>query len=109
MLLTTIGALIVTSIALVALADLLRLSFEVNTILAVQMMTCMREGQKTVHGPIEPRPGTGLFGRILHHIHGRLMQMMMRRAYFRGAPIAAEIRQAMVSHGHLSDGPLETS
>ena len=78
-------ALIVALILLVALIDILRVSLSVNTLLAVQVMMSAKEGQTTIYGPVAPRPGTGLLGRVMHHVDGTLHERMMRRAYFRAA------------------------
>jgi hypothetical protein len=100
-------ALIVALILLVVLIDILRVSLSVNTLLAVQFMANAKEGVRTMHGPIEPRPGTGFLGRVMHHIDGKLHERMIRRAYFHGAPAAAEMRKgAAALRTHLdSEGP----
>jgi hypothetical protein len=86
-------ALIVALILLVVLIDILRASLAVNTLLAAQVMIVAKEGQvKTIHGPIKPRPGTSLLGRIMHHVDGKLHERMIRRAYFRAAPVAGALR-----------------
>lgn len=100
-------ALIVALILLVALIDILRVSLSVNTLLAALVMMVAKEGQRTMHGPIEPRPGTGFLGCVMHHVHGKLHERMIRRAYFRAAPAAAEMRtHAAALRTHLeSEGP----
>jgi hypothetical protein len=52
----------------------------------------VKEGQVSMHGPIKPRPGTGLLARVIHHVDGKLHERMIRRAYFRAAPAAAALR-----------------
>jgi hypothetical protein len=86
-------ALIVSLIFLVVLIDILRVSLSVNTLLAMQVMMNAKEGQRTMYGRINPRPGTGLLGRVIHHIDGTLHERMMLRAYLRAAPVAAAMRR----------------
>jgi hypothetical protein len=83
-------ALIVALILLIVLIEILRVSLSVNTLLAALVMMLAKEGQvKTMHGPIKPRPGTGLLGRVMHHVDGELHERMIRRAYFRAGSAAA--------------------
>jgi len=86
-------ALIVTLTLLVGLIDILRVSLSVNTLLAMQVIMNAKEGQRTMYGRINPRPGTGLLGRVIHHIDGTLHERMMRRAYLRAAPAASAMRR----------------
>jgi hypothetical protein len=90
-------ALTVALILLVVLIDILRASISVNTLLAAQVMIVAKEGQvKTIHGPIKPRPGTGLLGRVMHQVDGKLHGWMIRRAYRQAAPAGAALRRTMV-------------
>jgi hypothetical protein len=86
-------ALIVALILLVVLIDILRASLSVNALLAAKVMMVAKEGQLTMYGRINPRPGTGLLGRVIHHIDGTLHERMMLRAYLRAAPVAAAMRR----------------
>jgi hypothetical protein len=85
-------ALIAALILLVVLINIVRASLSVNTLLAVQVMINAKEGQITMHGRINPKPGTGLLGRVMHHVDGKLHERMFRRAYLRAAPAAASLR-----------------
>ena len=91
-------ALTMALIVLVVLIDVLRASLSVNTLLVVHAMMNAKEGQMTCYGPIKPRPGTGLLGRVMHHIDGNLQERMIRRAYFRAAPAAAALRTMVGLH-----------
>jgi hypothetical protein len=88
-------ALTVALVVLVVLIEVLRASLSVNTLLAVHAMMNAKEGQRTIHGPIKPRPGIGLLARVMHHVDGNLQGRMIRRAYFRAAPAAAALRTTM--------------
>jgi len=88
-------ALTVALVVLVVLIDVLRASLSVNALLAALVMMNAKEGQRTIYGPIKPRPGTGLLRRVMHHIDGNLQGRMIRRAYFRAAPAAAALRTRM--------------
>jgi hypothetical protein len=98
MLTALIVALTVALIVLVVLIEVLRASLSVNTLLAALVMMNAKEGQRTIHGPIKPRPGTGLLARVMHHIDGNLQGRMIRRAYFRAAPAAAALRTMVELH-----------
>lgn len=90
-------ALVVALILLVVSIDIVRASLSVNTLLAVQVLMNAKEGQVFVHGPLKPRPGTGLLARVMHHVDGMLHERMIRRAYFRADPAAASLRTKMES------------
>ena len=53
-----------------------------------------KEGQLSMYGRINLRPGTGFKGRVTtSYIDGTLHERMMRRAYLRAAAVASAMRR----------------